>query len=143
MKIAIRYQSRGGNTKKVAEYIAEKLMISAESICTPIMEPVDLLIIGGGVYAEQVSPKLQKYIEMIDNALVKQVAPFCSSVASSNIPKIIELVEKQGIKLSKDSLPIAFDNMKWYQALLQKGKGEIKDKHKSQIDEFIKNITKE
>ena len=42
MKIAIRYQSHGGNTKEVAEEIAKALNITAESIEKPIIEYVDL-----------------------------------------------------------------------------------------------------
>jgi flavodoxin len=50
MKIAVIYHSRGGNTKIVAEAIAKAAGVSAEPIHVPLDAPVDLLLIGGGVY---------------------------------------------------------------------------------------------
>lgn len=66
MKIAIRYQSRGGNTKAVAEAIAKEINVPAKSIESPIEEEVDLLFIGGGVYAWNIDKKLREYLENLN-----------------------------------------------------------------------------
>lgn len=50
MKIAVRYQSRGGNTKAVAEVIANSLGVKAEAVDNAITQWVDVLFVGGGVY---------------------------------------------------------------------------------------------
>jgi hypothetical protein len=47
MKYAIRYQSRGDNTRAVAEIIAGILGVKAEPIDTPLDENVDVLFIRG------------------------------------------------------------------------------------------------
>lgn len=61
MKIAVRYQSHGGNTKSVAEAIGKAVGTIAEPIGTPINEPIDLLIVGGGVYKYGLDKTLVAY----------------------------------------------------------------------------------
>ena len=54
MRAAVRYYSRSGNTKAVAEAIAEAAGVSAISVDASdaaITEPVDVLFIGGALYA--------------------------------------------------------------------------------------------
>ena len=43
--MAIRYQSRGGNTKTVAEAIGKIAGVRAQAIGVPLEEPVDLLYV--------------------------------------------------------------------------------------------------
>ena len=59
MKVAVRYQSRGGNTKEIAEAIAKAADVKAEPIDISIDEPVDVLFVGGGVYAHTIDPSLK------------------------------------------------------------------------------------
>lgn len=54
MNIAVRYYSRGGNTKLLADAIAKSLDVSAVSVDSEnseINEKVDVLFIGGALYA--------------------------------------------------------------------------------------------
>lgn len=56
MNIAVRYYSRSGNTKLLAETIeseAHVKAISVDSADAEIKEPVDLLFIGGALYAKE------------------------------------------------------------------------------------------
>lgn len=43
MKIAVRYQSRGGNTRGMAEIIAKMAGVTAEPVYVPLTEKVDLV----------------------------------------------------------------------------------------------------
>ena len=43
MQISVRYQSRGGNTKAVAEMIAKEFQVPALSIAHPVEEYTDIL----------------------------------------------------------------------------------------------------
>ena len=63
MKVAVRYQTRGGNTKAVAEAIAKAAGVKAKPIDAPISEPVDLLFIGGGVYSLNIDRSPKDYME--------------------------------------------------------------------------------
>lgn len=54
MKAAVRYYSRTGNTKIAAEAIARAAGTRAVSVDAPdaaIQDPVDVLFIGGALYA--------------------------------------------------------------------------------------------
>ena len=53
LRIAVRYQSRGGNTRKVAEAIARKSGVVAKPLdpSEKFSPAVDLLFVGGGFYA--------------------------------------------------------------------------------------------
>jgi flavodoxin len=76
MKIAVRYQSHGGNTKAVTEIIAKAAGVTAESIEKPIDETVDVLFIGGGVYYRNIDPSLKTFLENLNPELVKSIAAF-------------------------------------------------------------------
>lgn len=77
MKIAVRYHSRGGNTKSVAEAIANAAGIKAEPIDVPLDEPVDFLFVGGGVYGGvfkgDIDSSLRGYLETLDPNTVKSL----------------------------------------------------------------------
>ena len=50
MKIAVRYYTKTGNTKRLAEAIAKEVGVEALPISTPIAEPVDILFLGNSYY---------------------------------------------------------------------------------------------
>jgi flavodoxin len=80
MKIAVRYQSHGGNTKVVTEIIAKAAGVTAESIEKPIDETVDILFIGGGAYYRNIDPSLKifnvKTIKLLAYLHATQAARF-------------------------------------------------------------------
>ena len=106
MNIQIRYQSHGGNTKEVAETIAKAIGIPAETIENPIIEPIDLLIIGGGVYKLDIDPSLKNFLESLDQKLVKSVAAFTTAGMLNKTEKILSIVKSKGINAEKETLSI-------------------------------------
>jgi flavodoxin len=106
VKIAIRYQSRGGNTKEVAEAIAKAAGITAESIESPIVESVDLLFIGGGVYKWDIDSSLKNYLENLDRGLVQSVAAFTTAGGMDKTETILSIVKSRGIHVEQETLPI-------------------------------------
>ena len=46
MTYAVRYYTKTGNTKRLAEAVAEALGVEALPISEPVTEPVDLLLLG-------------------------------------------------------------------------------------------------
>ena len=74
MSVAVRYYSRSGNTKKVAEYIAEAAGVSAVSVDSKdaaITEKADVLFVGGALYAYGIDDNLKQYLNTVsaDKAL--------------------------------------------------------------------------
>ncbi len=102
MKIAIRYYSRGGNTKKIAEAISKAVGVPAKPVSEPLPEKVDLLFLGTAPYAFDVDDKVKAFINGI-GVPVGRVALFCTSAAVKSIRKYVEnLFEKKNIPLAKE-----------------------------------------
>jgi flavodoxin len=82
LRIAVRYQSRGGNTRKVAEAIARKSGVVAKPLDpTEKFSPaVDLLFVGGGVYANKPQKSVTGALSELAADQVSGVAFFFTSV---------------------------------------------------------------
>ena len=63
MKIAVRYYSRTGNTKKLAEAIAKAVCAEAETTDEPLREDVDILFLGSSVYANGVDGNIKMFFQ--------------------------------------------------------------------------------
>ena len=75
MKAAVRYYSRSGNTKAAAEAIAEAAGVPAVSVDAPnaaLNEPVDVLFIGGALYAYGLDGHLKAYLKTLNKDMVSR-----------------------------------------------------------------------
>lgn len=108
MKYAVRYFSRSGNTKTVADTIAKELGVDAISVDAPnaaITEEVDVLFIGGAIYAYGLDKELIKYLDNLDGSKVKQVAAFSTAwLTSHGIDVINKKAALKGIATSNKTL---------------------------------------
>lgn len=139
MKIAVRYQSRGGNTKAVAELIAQTLGISAESIDHPITEKVDILFLGGGVYMWDMDKSLKDFIDNLNSELIGQIAGFSTTGAMEiTLKRIREYSQKKNIPVNDKQLLLKM-LLKGHSALGLTG-GKLSDKQKISIQEFAKKV---
>lgn len=103
MKIAVRYYSQTGNTKRLAEAIAEKAGVEAMDCSNPVDEHTDLLFLGGSVYAFGLDEVTKKYIGKLDAMAVKNVAVFgTSAIVKSGNDEMTKLIEKRNISVLKD-----------------------------------------
>ena len=139
MNVAVRYQSRGGNTKAAAEAIAEILGVTAQSIDYPIDEKTDLLFLGGGVYMWDMDKSLKAYMENLDPEKVGQIAGFSTTgLMDVTLKRIREYGEKKEIPVCEEQLLLVM-MLKGHSALGLTG-GKLSDKHKQQIKDFVSNI---
>lgn len=103
MKVAVRYYSRSGHTKTIAEAMAEALGVEALSIDDPraaISEDVDLLLIGGGLYAHKLDKVVREYFDSLDGGKVAKAACFStSSISKHGIVLLKEALEEKGIEV--------------------------------------------
>lgn len=103
MKVEVRYQSRGGNTKAVADLIAKELNVVAHSIKEPIREYVDILFLGGGVYAWNADPELIEFVRTLDNKMIGKIIVFSTAgMFDSAVAKIRQAVRERGIPLEDE-----------------------------------------
>lgn len=91
MNTAVRYFTRGGNTKKVADAIANAAGVEAKDCSASLTETVDLLFLGGSVYWGGIDKNLIQFIEKLDPAMVKCVAVFGTSALKKELSSMPQL----------------------------------------------------
>jgi flavodoxin len=106
-KIEVRYCSRTkfGNTRRIAEAIAEGAGIKAVSIDDEpkLTEKADILFLGGAPYANIMAPELREYAENLDPAMVGRIVLFTTSNWSRRTVLALKKIFKgKGITVSED-----------------------------------------
>lgn len=105
MKIAVRYQSRNGNTRAVAEHIAGIAGVEAKPVNEPLQEHTDILFIGGGVYMWDADKELIDFLERMEKNQIGQIAAFSTTgVMATTIKRICEYADKAGIPVNENKL---------------------------------------
>ena len=121
MKIAVRYYTKTGNTKRLAEAVAEAVGVEALPINVPITEPVDILFLGNSYYAFTIDPEVRTFVSSLDRNKVKKIVNFGSAAMMSSTWKKIKVVA--------DKVGIPMDEREFH------CKGEFKGIHKGKPDE--------
>ena len=106
MSVAVRYYSRGGNTKLLAESIAKGVNEKAISIDTSeskIEEKVDVLFIGGALYAYGLDKNLKKYLSTLSNENIQKAVVFSTSwISKHSIDLIKNALKEKGINVEEE-----------------------------------------
>ena len=105
MKTAVRYFSKLGNTKKIAEAIAQGAGVKAVSIADEpkLQEYIDILFLGGAPYANIMAPELREYAESLKAEQVGRVILFTTSNWSRRtVLALRKLLTNNGIKVDKE-----------------------------------------
>ncbi len=100
MKIAVRYYTRSGNTKKIADEIAEAVGVEALPVTQPITENLDILFLGSSVYASGVAADVKKFIASIDCSIGMLVNFSTSASSKSTYERVKKLADDKEIKIS-------------------------------------------
>lgn len=106
MSVAVRYYSRSGNTKAVADAIAEATGVTAVSVDSAdaaITEPVDVLFVGGALYAYGLDKNLKSYLATLKKEDAKKAVVFSTSWLSKHS---IDLIKKG---LADAGIPVESD----------------------------------
>lgn len=108
MKVLITFFSQTGNTKKIAEAMAETLnegevdIKPIENVDASKLKSYDVVFLGSGVYASRVDRSLLKLVKQAPT-LPKNVAYFCTHASlelyQNPFKKITTLIEKTGAKI--------------------------------------------
>jgi flavodoxin len=95
----IIYASKTGHTKKIAHAMAEQLGVTPKNISEkPVIENIDLLFIGSGIYGGKASPDLIQFIDTLNNTNIKNVVLFstCTS-GKDNMKDLNDMLVSKGI----------------------------------------------
>ncbi len=100
MTFAVRYYTKTGNTKKLAEAVAEALGVEALPISVPVDEKVDVLMLGNSYYAFSIDPEVRDFIRSLDKEKVGRIANFGSAaLLNSTYKKVKAEADKVGIPM--------------------------------------------
>ena len=107
MYIAVIYQSRGGNTKKVADAIARELHTAAWSVEEAKNLDCDLLFLGSGVYAASLDKSMREFIATLTPHSVKKIVLFGTSAGGRKpFGMMKKLLKLRGLTVEKEFLYI-------------------------------------
>ena len=102
MTVAVRYYSRGGNTKKIAEAIADAIGVKAETVAVPLSGNVDILFLGSAPYAFDVDDEVKKFIRGINVSVGKVVCFSTAAVIKSTRQYVQKLLTEKKIPLADE-----------------------------------------
>ena len=104
MKTAVRYYSRTGNTKVIAEAIAPVAGCQAESIEVPLEGVTDILFLGGALYWGKIPRTIKEYIKSLSPQQVKYVAVFTTAGILESASEIYKVfLRYHDLKVMKDT----------------------------------------
>ena len=134
MKIAVRYYTKTGNTKRLAEAVARAAGVEARPISEPLPEKVDLLFLGNSYYAFSIDPEVRTFIRSLDKTKVGKIVNFGSAAMLNSTWK--------KVKAEADLAGIPMDEREFH------CKGEFKGVHKGRpneedlraVEAFVKKI---
>ena len=116
MKAAVRYYTKTGNTKRLAEAIGRALGVEALPLSAPVDEPVDILFLGNSYYAFSIDPEVRTFIRSLDKTKVGKIVNFGSAAMLNSTWK--------KVKAEADLAGIPMDEREFH------CKGEFKGVHK-------------
>lgn len=100
MNIAVRYYTRSGNTRKLAEAIAAAVGVSAEDVSVPLAENTDILFLGSSVYAADVDEAVKNFLSENKSKIGKIYNFSTAAIAKSTYKQVEKLAAGHGIKLA-------------------------------------------
>ena len=115
-KVAVRYYTKTGNTKKLAEAIAGALGVQALPISEPVAEAVDVLFLGNSYYAFTIDPEVRAFVRSLDKNRIGRIVNFGSAAMLNSTYK--------KVKAEADRVGIPMDEREFH------CKGEFKGLHK-------------
>ena len=102
MKIAVRYYTKTGNTKRLAEAIAKVVGAQALPISEPVTEYADILFLGNSYYAFSIDPEVRDFIRTLDSGKVGRIVNFGSAaMLNSTWKKVKAEADKAGVKMDE------------------------------------------
>lgn len=129
MKYAVRYYTMTGNTKRLAEAVAEELGVEALPIDRPVEDAVDVLFLGNSYYAFSIAPEVASFVSSLSKDKVGKIVNFgTAAMLKSTFKKVRKVADKVGIPVLEREFHC---------------KGEFKGANKGRPDEDDLNAARE
>ena len=100
MRVAVRYYTKTGNTKRLAEAVAAALNTEALPISVPVDEYTDILFLGNSYYAFTIDPEVRDFVRSLDKSKVGRIVNFgTAAMLNSTYRKVKAEADKAGIPM--------------------------------------------
>ncbi len=102
MKTAVRYYTRTGHTKILADAVAAAVGAEAKTTDVPLEEDVDVLFLGSAVYATKLDDEIKKFIDSIDVKVGKIVCFSSAAILSGTYKQVKAAAEAKGFTVADE-----------------------------------------
>ncbi|MCM1047196.1 MAG: flavodoxin [Clostridiales bacterium] len=99
MNIQVRYYTRSGNTKKLAEAIGKAVGVEAKDVATPLSDKADILFLGCSYYAFDVADEIKTFVEANKDKIGKIVCFGTSAMMKSVYKPMKKVAEAAGVEM--------------------------------------------
>ena len=133
MTIAVRYYTRSGNTKKLADAVAKTAAVESKDITCPLDEKADILFLGCSYYAFDVDEAVKKFIiENKDN--IGKIVCFGTSAMMRSMKKPVKKVaDTVGVAVAEEEFHCRGEFAKFH-------KGRPNEKDLADVSAFAKSV---
>ncbi len=99
MKIAIRYYTQTGNTKKLAEAIAEELGVAAKPVSEPLEEKTELVFLCNSIYWAGIDKSVKGFVRDNADKIGTLINVSTAALIESSYGQMKKLAADAGVKL--------------------------------------------
>lgn len=100
--IAVRFYTRSGNTKKLADAVAEAVSVEAKEVSVPLNEKVDVLFLGCSYYAFDVDEAVKNFIVENKDNIGKIVCFGTSAMMKSMKKPVSKVADTVGVAIANE-----------------------------------------
>ena len=137
MTYAVRYYTQTGNTKRLAEAIADELGVEALPIPTPVDGKTDVLLLGNSYYAFTIAPEVRDFVSGLNKDQVGKIINFgTAAMMKSTFKKVRAVANTVGI-------PVLDKEFHCKGEFKGMNKGRPNEEDLKAAREFARNIRKE
>ena len=102
MKVEVRYLSRGGNTRRLAEAVAKELGVPAQGVDLPMEGRADVVFLCASVYAGGPDKQVLSFVKQNARDIGKLVVLSTSASGKSTHAKLKAAAEDMGVQVSEN-----------------------------------------
>lgn len=102
MKYAVRYYTKSGNTKKLADAIAMELGTEAKTVDVALDEKVDILFLGSSVYAAGIDDEVKNFVVANKDKIGKIVNFSTAALIPSTYKQVKKLADECGVAMAEE-----------------------------------------
>lgn len=133
MNIAVRYYTRSGNTKKLADAVALAASVESKDITCPLDEKVDILFLGCSYYAFDVDEAVKKFIIENKDNIGKIVCIGTSAMMKSMKKPVKKVADTVGVAVADAEFHCRGEFAKFH-------KGRPNEADLEKVSEFARSI---